>query len=87
LPLTKKAVAEKLKKSYKTSVLAENGAEMKIEVSLKNDVATVSLDTSGIGLHKRGYRDLVGAAPLKETLAAALVMLSVWNSDRPFADL
>ncbi len=85
--LTKKAVAEKLKKSYKTSVLAENGAEMKIEVSLKNDVATVSLDTSGMGLHKRGYRDLVGAAPLKETLAAALVMLSVWNSDRPFADL
>lgn len=85
--LSKKAIAEKLKKSLKTSSLAESGAEMKIEVSLKNDVATLSIDTSGAGLHKRGYRDFVGAAPLKETLAAALVMLSVWNPDRPFADL
>lgn len=85
--VAKKAVVEKLKKQRKTSVVAESGAEMKIEVALKENVATISLDTSGIGLHKRGYRDLVGAAPLKETLAAALIKLSVWNADRPFVDL
>lgn len=85
--LTKKAVAENLKKSYKTAVLEESGAEIKIEVSIKNDIAVLSLDTSGAGLHKRGYRDLVGAAPLKETVAAAMILLSVWNPDRPFVDL
>ncbi|MBR2029292.1 MAG: class I SAM-dependent RNA methyltransferase [Clostridia bacterium] len=85
--LGKKAIVEKLKKSYRVGVIDENGSEAKIEISLKNDLATVCIDASGDGLHKRGYRDLVGAAPLKETLAAAMIMLSVWNPDRPFVDL
>lgn len=85
--VAKKALVEKLKKSYGIGSLEESGSEMKVEISLKNDVACVWLDTSGVGLHKRGYRALVGAAPLKETLAAALIMLSVWNPDRAFADL
>ena len=86
--VAKKAVAEKLKKSYGlTGNLDESGSVMKIEVSLKNDVAALWLDTSGAGLHKRGYRALVGVAPLRETLAAAVIMLSVWNPDRVFADL
>ena len=85
--LGKKAIVEKLKKSYKISTVQESGCEAKIEISVKNDVATVCIDASGDGLHKRGYRDLVGAAPLKETIAAAMIMLSVWNPDRPFVDL
>jgi len=85
--LAKKAIVEKLKKSYKINTIDESGSEAKIEISLKNDVATVCIDTSGIGLHKRGYRDLVGAAPLKETIAASMIMLSVWNPDRIFVDL
>ena len=85
--LGKKAIVEKIKKSYKVGTVDESGSEVKIEISVKNDVATVCMDTSGDGLHKRGYRDLVGAAPLKETLAAAMIMLSVWNPDRPFVDL
>ena len=85
--LAKKAIVEKLKKSYKVATIDEQGNEAKIEISLKNDIATVCIDTSGAGLHKRGYRDLVGAAPLKETIASAMIMLSVWNPDRPFVDL
>jgi len=85
--LGKKAIVEKLKKAYKVGSVDENGTTVKIEISLKNDVVTVCIDSSGDGLHKRGYRDLVGAAPLKETLAAAMIMLSVWNPDRPFVDL
>ena len=85
--LGKKAIVEKLKKAYKVGSVDENGTTVKIEISLKNDVVTVCIDSSGDGLHKRGYRDLVGAAPLKETLAAAMIMFSVWNPDRPFVDL
>jgi len=85
--LGKKAIVEKLKKSYRVGTIDEKGSEAKIEISLKNDLATICIDASGDGLHKRGYRDLVGAAPLKETLAAAMIMLSVWNPDRPFVDL
>jgi len=83
--ISKKAICTRLSKIYGS--LSESGAEYKIEVNLFKDVATISLNTSGDGLHKRGYRTLVGEAPLKETLASALVMLSVWNKDRPLADL
>lgn len=58
----------------------------RIEVALHKDVATLTLDTSGEGLHKRGYRYFHNEAPLKETLAAALIKLTTWNPDRPFAD-
>ncbi len=83
--LTKKALCERLLSVYKTP-LSENGERYKIEVSILRDVVTVSLDTSGEGLHRRGYRGLVGEAPLKETLAAAIISLSVWNPSRPLAD-
>ena len=65
----------------------EIGARYKIEAAIRKDFVTVSLDTSGDGLHRRGYRGLVGEAPLKETLASALIQLSVWEPSRPFADI
>ncbi len=62
------------------------GAKFTIEVSLLKDIATLTIDTSGEGLHKRGYRLDSVEAPLKETLAAALVQLSYWNKDRLLLD-
>lgn len=85
--VSKKAICERLCKKYGANELGESGARYKIEVAALKDYVTVTLDTSGDGLHRRGYRGLVGEAPLKETLAAALVELSVWNKTRPFADL
>lgn len=85
--VSKKAICERLCKKYGVNELNECGARYKIEVAALKDYVTVTLDTSGDGLHRRGYRGLVGEAPLKETLAAALVELSVWNKTRPFADL
>lgn len=85
--IVKKAIVERLRTHYKkTSWFEENGPLFKIEVSLVKDVATLTIDTSGSGLHKRGYRVSQGEAPLKETLAASLVMLTNWTADRPFAD-
>ena len=85
--VSKKAICERLCKKYGVNELNESGARYKIEVAALKDYVTVTLDTSGDGLHRRGYRGLVGEAPLKETLAAALVELSVWNKTRPFVDL
>ncbi len=85
--VSKKAICERLCKKYGVNELGESGARYKIEVAALKDYVTVTLDTSGDGLHRRGYRGLVGEAPLKETLAAALVELSVWNKSRPLADL
>lgn len=65
---------------------AETGPRVTVEVALSRDRASVCLDTSGAGLHKRGYRTEAGAAPLRENLAAALVLLSRWDPSRPFAD-
>lgn len=84
--IVKKAVVESLKKRYRRQWFDEKGPRFKIEVSLLNDIATLTLDTSGPGLHKRGYRQLSHAAPLKETLAAALIQLSRWKADRAFID-
>ncbi len=84
--VTKKAIVESLKKSYQRHWFNEDGPEYPIEVSLLKDRATLSIDTSGPGLHKRGYRPEVGPAPLRETTAAALILLSYWNRDRPFLD-
>ncbi|EUJ49394.1 N6-adenine-specific DNA methylase [Listeria rocourtiae FSL F6-920] len=64
----------------------ESGALFKLEVSILKDEVTITLDTSGAGLHKRGYRVGQGGAPLKETMAAALVLLTSWHPDRPFYD-
>jgi putative N6-adenine-specific DNA methylase len=85
--IVKKAVVDRMKSHYKrNSWFEETGAYFRIEVALLKDVATITIDTSGQGLHKRGYRIDQGEAPLKETLAAALVSLTNWNPDKPFID-
>lgn len=84
--IAEKAVVERLRSAHGVEVLPESGAEFRIEVALHKDQAILTLDTTGASLHKRGYRDLVGEAPLKETLAAALVLLSFWRPERPFWD-
>ncbi len=85
--IVKKAVVEKLKSHYKTTDwFKEDGPLYRIEVALLKDIATITLDASGTGLHKRGFRIEQGGAPIKETLAAALVLLTRWTPDRPFVD-
>lgn len=85
--ITKKAIVERMKHAYKRlGFLDESGPTFKIEISILKDVATLTIDTSGVGLHKRGYRTTQGEAPLKETLAAALVKISKWSPSRPFVD-
>lgn len=82
----KKALVESLIRTTGQSTLPETGPEYKVEIALLDDEATVSIDTTGSSLHKRGYRKLVGEAPLKETLAAAMISLSVWNPGRMLID-
>lgn len=84
--IVKKAIVEKLKAGHGVATLPETGAKFVIEISMLDDAATLTLDTSGAGLHKRGYREQAGEAALKETLAAGLVLLSVWRPDRPLVD-
>lgn len=85
--IVKKAIVERLKMAYnKVGFLNETGPLYKLEVSILKDKVTLTIDTSGTGLHKRGYRLGQGDAPLKETLAAALVKLTRWNPERPFVD-
>lgn len=85
--IVKKAIVERMRKHYKKSGwFDENGPLFKIEVALHKDVALLTIDASGSGLHKRGYRAGQGEAPLKETLAAALVMLTNWTPEKPFVD-
>lgn len=84
--ITEKAVVEKLKQRYPVDWFPKSGARYTIEVSLVKDMATITLDTTGAGLHKRGYRKLAAEAPIKETLAAAMIMLSRWHPDRPLLD-
>jgi putative N6-adenine-specific DNA methylase len=85
--IVKKAVVESMKKTYKTDWFEEDGPVYKIEVALLKDIVTLTVDTSGAGLHKRGYRELAGEAPMKETLAAAMILLSNWEPSRTLADL
>ncbi|MDU6783582.1 class I SAM-dependent RNA methyltransferase [uncultured Peptoniphilus sp.] len=84
--ITEKAIIEKLKMKYKISWFEKSGPRVKIEVSLLNDLAEITIDTSGDGLHKRGYREVNYKAPLSETIAASLVKLTFWNKDRILAD-
>ena len=84
--VAKKAIIEAMKRRYQKTVFPETGPHFRIEVSLLNDTATVGLDTTGEGLHRRGYRQEAGEAPIKETLAAGIILLSGWRSQRPFAD-
>lgn len=82
----KKAILKRLSRAYKRTDFPETGARFMVEFSILKDVVRLYLNTSGAGLHKRGYRDLVGRAPLKETLAASLLLLSDFYHARPFAD-
>ena len=84
--LVKKAIVERMKSVYHVSWFEESGAAYPIRVSLMKDMVTVSLDTSGESLHKRGYRKLTSKAPISETLAAALILLTPWRKDRIFVD-
>ena len=84
--IVKKAVVEAMKRKYKIDWFEEDGPEYKIEISLLKDMAELTIDTSGTALHKRGYREIAGEAPLKETLAAALILLSRWQPSRILAD-
>ncbi len=83
--IVKKAIISKLSTVYNCS-FNESGAAYCIEAAIVDDVVTVTLDMSGEGLHKRGYRTYLGDAPIRETLAAAMIQLSVWNPDRPLID-
>ncbi len=84
--IVKKAVVEALRAQHDVTELPETGADFEIEVALLNDIATITLDTTGVGLHKRGYRTLVGQAQIRETLAAGMLQLSVWRPHRPLWD-
>lgn len=84
--LVKKAIVERLKKKYHQDWFDETKDEYPIKVSLLNDIATITIDTSGTALHKRGYRQNAVTAPLKETLAASLILLSYWQNSRVLVD-
>ena len=84
--IVKKAIVEKMKSIYNISWFQEEGAEYPLRVSIYKDVVTLGLDTTGVSLHKRGYRTKVAKAPITETLAAALIMLTPWKKDRILID-
>ena len=84
--ITKKAIVERLKRKYKVEWFKENGSTYPITIAIHRDMAKVTIDTSGDALNKRGYRTWVGEAPIRETLAAALVRLSGWQPEQVFYD-
>ena len=84
--IMKKAMVERLKSCYHIQWFKEDGASYPIRVFLMKDVVTIGIDTSGMSLHKRGYRPAAGKAPIAENLAAALIMLTHWRKDRILVD-
>ena len=84
--IMKKAMVNRMKDYYDVDWFEENGAAYPIRVFLMKDIVTVGIDTSGVSLHKRGYRQLSGKAPITETLAAALILLTPWKKDRILVD-
>ena len=84
--IMKKAMVERMKSRYGVTWFPENGASYPLRVFLYKDMVTVGIDTSGESLHKRGYRTLTSKAPITETLAAALILLTPWNRDRILVD-
>lgn len=84
--IVKKAIVESMKSKFRIDWFEETGPMYKIEVALLKDIVTLTIDTSGPGLHKRGYRELNTQAPLKETLAAAMVIISRWNGETTLVD-
>ena len=84
--ITKKAIVERLKRKYRVGWFPETGSRYPINITIHQDTARVTMDTSGDALNKRGYRTWVGEAPLRETLAAALVRLSPWQPEQMLYD-
>lgn len=84
--IMKKAIVERLKQKYKVNWFEENGNSYPIRVTFMKDEITIGIDTTGESLHKRGYRKLISKAPITETLAAALILLTPWNKDRILVD-
>lgn len=84
--IMKKAIVERLKNVYHCSWFPEDGDSYPIRTAILKDVVTVGLDTTGVSLHKRGYRQMTAKAPITETLAAALLMLTPWKQDRILVD-
>lgn len=84
--IAKKAMVERMKQKYHKEWFKEDGAAYPVRIFLLKDEATVALDTSGDSLHKRGYRTMTSKAPLTETLAASLIMLTPWRKDRILVD-
>ncbi|MGM0409594.1 MAG: THUMP domain-containing class I SAM-dependent RNA methyltransferase [Bacillota bacterium] len=84
--IIKKAVVDNMKDSYHKDWFKEDGPEYKIKFTIYKDKVSLMIDTSGSGLHKRGYRDLSTDAPLQETIAAGMIYLSRWNKDRVLID-
>lgn len=84
--IVKKAMVERMKQHYHQEWFGESGASYPLRLFLMKDEVTVAIDTSGDSLHKRGYRTMAGKAPISETLAAALIMLTPWRKDRILVD-
>lgn len=84
--IVEKAIVKKLQTKYKSDWFEKTGPRYKILVAILKDTVTLTIDTSGTGLHKRGYRELSVEAPIKETLAAAMINLSYWNPDKILID-
>ena len=84
--IMKKAMVRRLQERYGIEWFPENGAEYPVRVFLMKDKVTVGIDSSGVSLHKRGYREVSGKAPITETLAAALILLTPWKRDRILVD-
>lgn len=84
--IMKKAMVERMKQVYHKEWFAEDGSDYPVRVFLMKDEVVVAIDTTGDSLHKRGYRLLTSKAPITETLAAALIMLTPWNKDRILVD-
>lgn len=84
--IMKKAIVERLKGVYHQEWFPETGASFPLRVAFMKDEAVIGLDTSGVSLHKRGYRQLTAKAPITETLAAALILLTPWKKDRILVD-
>lgn len=84
--IVKKAMVDRMSSTFHIRTFAEDGDEYPVRIFIFKNEVTVGLDTTGVSLHKRGYRKLVGKAPISETLAAALIMLTPWHHDRILVD-
>ena len=85
--IMKKAIVERLKKAYGIEWFTEDGESYPIRVTFLKDQAVIGLDTTGVSLHKRGYRQMTAKAPITETLAAALILLTPWDENRILVDV